>query len=76
MRFRLPVLVSLLALAAPAFAQEPTFSPDAIRADVTFLADDLLEGREGALIAGFAMRARAAMTSPSASSPPASPRSA
>ncbi|MDE0946328.1 MAG: peptidase M28, partial [Sphingobium sp.] len=46
MRFRLPVLVSLLALAAPAFAQEPTFSPDAIRADVTFLADDLLEGRD------------------------------
>lgn len=46
MRFRLPVLVSLLALAAPAIAQEPTFSPDAIRADVTFLADDLLEGRD------------------------------
>ncbi|BAV65724.1 M20/M25/M40 family metallo-hydrolase [Sphingobium cloacae] len=37
-----------LAIALPAPAQErPAFSSDAIRADVTFLADDLLEGRDG-----------------------------
>jgi hypothetical protein len=43
---RLPLLASLLALCAPALAQEPTFSAQAIRADVSFLADDLLEGRD------------------------------
>lgn len=38
----------LLAAAPAALAQtapEPTFSPDRVKADVTFLADDLLEGR-------------------------------
>ena len=43
---RLSVLASLLALSAPALAQEATFSPDAIRSDITFLSDDLLEGRD------------------------------
>ena len=41
------VVASLLAGAAfssPAMAQ--TFSPERIHADVAFLADDLLEGRE------------------------------
>ncbi|ODP38078.1 M28 family metallopeptidase [Sphingomonas turrisvirgatae] len=38
----------LLAAAAPTLAQdaEPRFSPDRVRADVQFLADDLLEGRD------------------------------
>ena len=43
---RLPVLASLLALSAPALAQDATFSPDAIRSDIIFLSDDLLEGRD------------------------------
>lgn len=41
--------VALLALAAPLAAQEnagPSFSADRVRADVEFLADDLLEGRD------------------------------
>ena len=39
---------ALVALAAPAVAQQavPAFTPDAFRAHVAFLADDLLEGRD------------------------------
>ncbi|MGC4250931.1 MAG: M20/M25/M40 family metallo-hydrolase [Sphingobium sp.] len=50
MALRAALLVSALsiALASPVCAREATaFSSDAIRADVTFLADDLLEGRDG-----------------------------
>lgn len=50
MALRAALLVSALsmALAAPLGAQEtPAFSSDAIRADIGFLADDLLEGRDG-----------------------------
>ena len=36
----------LVSTAAPALAQEPVFDPQAVRAHVTFLADDLLEGRD------------------------------
>lgn len=36
----------LLALSLPAVAEDVTFSPEAVRAHVTFLADDLLEGRD------------------------------
>lgn len=54
---RLPLLASLLALSAPALAQQPTFSPEAIRADVSFLADDLLEGRDAGT-RGFDIAAR------------------
>ena len=43
MRSSLALLMSACAIAAPASAQ--TFSPERIRADVAFLADDLLEGR-------------------------------
>lgn len=39
-------IASLWAAQAHAEATEPAFSPNALRADVTFLADDLLEGRE------------------------------
>jgi len=39
------LLLATLLLAAPAVAA-PTFSADRIKADVTFLADDLLEGRD------------------------------
>lgn len=48
MTIRSLACASLLALAlvAPAVAQEPRFSPQAIQADVGFLADDLLEGRD------------------------------
>lgn len=38
-------LLAALLLAAPAAAAPPQFSADRIKADVTFLADDLLEGR-------------------------------
>ena len=42
-----PIVVALLlAGAAPAAAQ--TFPADRVRADVTFLADDLLQGRDTA----------------------------
>ncbi len=50
MPLRPAFFASLLALFLPhgALAQDkPAFSSDAIRADVTFLADDLLEGRDG-----------------------------
>ncbi|MCX7285958.1 MAG: M28 family metallopeptidase [Novosphingobium sp.] len=41
------LLASFLAsTAAPALGQEPVFNPEAVRAHVTFLADDLLEGRD------------------------------
>jgi hypothetical protein len=43
------LLVSALLLgttAVPALAEEPVFDPQAVRAHVTFLADDLLEGRD------------------------------
>ncbi|MDT0509077.1 M28 family metallopeptidase [Novosphingobium sp. MMS21-SN21R] len=41
------LIAALLATAAtPALAQDPAFDPQAIRAHVTFLADDLLEGRD------------------------------
>ena len=43
------LLVSALLLgtaAVPAFAEEPVFDAQAVRAHVTFLADDLLEGRD------------------------------
>lgn len=36
-----------LSLTAAARAEAPVFDPEAVRAHVTFLADDLLEGREG-----------------------------
>lgn len=36
----------LASAAAPALAGEPAFDPAAVRAHVTFLADDLLEGRD------------------------------
>ncbi|MFN3423898.1 MAG: PA domain-containing protein, partial [Novosphingobium meiothermophilum] len=40
-------IAALLATAAvPAFAADPVFDPEAVRAHVTFLADDLLEGRD------------------------------
>lgn len=44
----LPPILAALAFATPASPQTPAadFSPDAFRAHVTFLADDLLEGRE------------------------------
>ena len=44
MRRSMPFLLTACALAAPVHAQ--TFSADRIRADVAFLADDLLEGRD------------------------------
>jgi Zn-dependent M28 family amino/carboxypeptidase len=46
---RLMIAAALLAVTAtplPAQQAEPTFSPDRVRADVEFLADDLLEGRD------------------------------
>ena len=43
MRLRAPIAFSALLLAGAAGAQ--TFSPDRVRADVGYLADDLLEGR-------------------------------
>jgi hypothetical protein len=47
MRLRAALLaLPLLALSLPALAEEPKFDPAAIRAHVTFLADDLLEGRD------------------------------
>lgn len=49
--------IALLAMACPAAAQEPGFSPEAIRADVAFLADDLLEGRDAGT-RGFDIAAR------------------
>ena len=36
-----------LSLTAAARAEAPVFDPEAVRAHVTFLADDLMEGREG-----------------------------
>jgi hypothetical protein len=42
---RASIALFLTAIAIPAAAQAQTFSPERIRADVTFLADDLLEGR-------------------------------
>jgi len=36
----------LVSVAFPALAEEPVFNPEAVRAHVTFLADDLLEGRD------------------------------
>ncbi|NLR72187.1 M20/M25/M40 family metallo-hydrolase [Novosphingobium sp. ERN07] len=47
MNVKLFLSTALLAsTAAPAFAQEPVFNAQAVRAHVTFLADDLLEGRD------------------------------
>lgn len=47
MNVKTALLAALLATAAaPVYAQDPTFDPDAVRAHVTFLADDLLEGRD------------------------------
>jgi Zn-dependent M28 family amino/carboxypeptidase len=52
------LLLPLAALAATtAFAAEPTFSPDRVKAHVAFLADDLLEGR-GTGTRGFDLAAR------------------
>lgn len=46
MRSFLLVTAASLALASPAFAQtEPVFSADAVKADITYLASDALEGR-------------------------------
>jgi hypothetical protein len=42
----LAILVTLTAATAAVIAAEPEFSADRIRAHVSFLADDLLEGRE------------------------------
>jgi len=50
MALRIALSAMALALAIPpmAIAQDrPVFSSDAIRADISFLADDLLEGRDG-----------------------------
>ncbi|MBA4353868.1 MAG: peptidase M28 [Novosphingobium sp.] len=43
-----PALIAALlgTVATPALAQDPVFDPQAVRAHVTFLADDLLEGRD------------------------------
>lgn len=51
MKVKSLLLAALLAttgagLAVPALAGEPVFDPQAVRAHVTFLADDLLEGRD------------------------------
>lgn len=42
----LAILVGLTAATAAVMAAEPEFSADRIRAHVSFLADDLIEGRE------------------------------
>ena len=42
----LVIVPTLASLAVPALAGEPVFDPQAVRAHVTFLADDLLEGRD------------------------------
>lgn len=39
-------LLATTAASTPALAQDPVFDPQAVRAHVTFLADDLLEGRD------------------------------
>lgn len=41
----LPAIL-LASTAVPALAEDPVFDPQAVRAHVTFLADDLLEGRD------------------------------
>lgn len=43
-----PTLIAALlaTVATPAMAQDPAFNAEAVRAHVTFLADDLLEGRD------------------------------
>lgn len=47
MNVKLLVSALLMSTAAvPALAEEPVFDPQAVRAHVTFLADDLLEGRD------------------------------
>lgn len=47
MRLGLWVAAALVLSAAPVFAHEtPEFTPEAVRAHVNFLADDLLEGRQ------------------------------
>ena len=47
MNVKLFLTAELLAsTAAPALAEDPVFDPQAVRAHVTFLADDLLEGRD------------------------------
>lgn len=47
MNVKSALIAAMLATAAtPAFAQDPVFDPQAVRAHVTFLADDLLEGRD------------------------------
>lgn len=47
MNVKLLLIAALLASSAtPALAQDPVFDPQAVRAHVTFLADDLLEGRD------------------------------
>jgi Zn-dependent M28 family amino/carboxypeptidase len=47
MNVKSALLCALLAtVAAPVTAQDPAFNADAVRAHVTFLADDLLEGRD------------------------------
>ena len=55
MRVRSMAALSAMVLAASAAAQ--TFSPDRVRADVAFLADDLLEGR-GTGTRGYDLAAR------------------
>ena len=45
-RFRSILAAALLATSALSTAAEPTFSSDRLRADVSFLGDDYLEGRE------------------------------
>ena len=45
-RFRPILAAALLATSALSAAAEPTFSSDRLRADVSFLGDDYLEGRE------------------------------
>ena len=47
MNVKLFLTAALLAsTAVPALAEDPVFDPQAVRAHVTFLADDLLEGRD------------------------------
>jgi hypothetical protein len=57
MRIRLFLAAISLGAATPAFAQEPVFTPEAVKAHVDFLADDLLEGRNAGT-RGFDVAAR------------------
>ncbi|MBC7505900.1 MAG: M28 family peptidase [Sandarakinorhabdus sp.] len=54
---KLLLSAAIIVAAIPAFAAEPTFSPERVKAHVAFLADDLLEGR-GTGTRGFDIAAR------------------